>query len=111
MTAAAKPIVYTVREKGQTGQTVTLGGIEYKVEISDAVVDNDGNTTINVINISQEKVVIQVRKEWVRRVGESVEIVLLEKDTNNPIPGVAPITLTKEDKEWDNLPSVSLSLS
>ena len=104
VTAAAKPIVYTVREKGQTGQTVTLGGIEYKVEISDAVVDNDGNTTINVINISQEKVVIQVRKEWVRRVGESVEIVLLEKDTNNPIPGVAPITLTKEDKEWDNLP-------
>ncbi|AVM68673.1 hypothetical protein C3V36_05080 [Lachnospiraceae bacterium oral taxon 500] len=111
VTAAAKPIVYTVQEKGQTGQTVTLGGIEYKVEISDAVVDNDGNTTINVINISQEKVVIQVRKEWVRRVGQSVEIVLLEKDTDNPIPGVDPITLTKEDKEWDNLPfSKSISV-
>lgn len=104
VTAAATPIVYTVREKGQNGQTVTLGGIEYKVEIAAPVLDNSGNATINVINISQEKVTVKVRKEWERRVGDSVEVVLLERGTDNPIPGVAPITLTKDNKEWADHP-------
>ncbi|RRD93582.1 Cna B-type domain-containing protein [Clostridiales bacterium COT073_COT-073] len=101
VTTATAPIVYTIRERGQNGNNVTLEGIIYQVVIGQPEYDNDGNVAFAVTNISQEKVSIRIQKEWVRKTGTSIEVELIEKGTNKVI---ATKTIKETDKEWNDQP-------
>ncbi|MDO4764556.1 MAG: Cna B-type domain-containing protein, partial [Eubacteriales bacterium] len=104
VTGTASPIVYTVREKGENNGEVLFENIPYRVVRNTPVTDSMGNSEIRIDNISQEKVTVKIRTEWERRIGDSAEVLLLERGTNNPIPGVAPIALSQNDAEWENHP-------